>query len=377
MATIESKTRVRGKAVPLLHRALRVGGRRSSEARDAIAVDVVGERYAARLAHRLDSSLRRRRWGHAARLADLARDFFPTDGRLLTLRARCALLGGDAVEALRLVELLAVSSSSTRLLRVVCAARAGNKPAAHVELHAWSRRQSCPLDARRLLAALEWELGNPVRAEAALERNLEQIEDPASLRMRLAMAVARGEDEDACLLCERLLACGEEAGPNGEMTDWLESLGLRIQSRQADPEPASVERLAIELLSSEHVIPSLVAAQLVQPKPVMGLLLLKAIERALRDLDDQAAAVLSLAQLSFSLDRLDEARRWIVRGLQLQPLSAPLAMLLVQLREARPSPATLDGEPEPIEVIARIADAHPDWADIAQLHNDLRTKRAA
>jgi hypothetical protein len=60
----------------------------------------------------------------------------------------------------------------------------------------------------------------------------------------------------------------------------------------------------------------------------------RAIERALPDLEHEAAACESLASLSMMLADHDAARAWIQRGLQLQPLSSSLAKLAAEFAGA-------------------------------------------
>jgi hypothetical protein len=332
--------------------------------------------HAARLAHRLEGALEQRAWAAAKSLAAVAREIYPDDRRLIELRARLSLLQGDAVEATRLIELLGTDSAATQLLAAIAAGRSGRKLAVHLDLVGWSRRGSCPFDARRLLASLEWETGARREAMTTLQRNLEQIEDPASLRMLLAMCIADGDTERATALARRLHYCDPAGGPGGDLTGWLAALGVAEVAQTVGPDPASVERLAIELLGVEPLIPSLVAGQIHARDEQWGVLLLRGIERALPDLEDQLAAVTGLAQLAHALGRDDEARRWAIRGLQIEPLSAPLALLHAELREAWPNLEPLPGEPEPLDVVSRIVEVHPSWPDVVAVRERLISRAA-
>jgi hypothetical protein len=327
--------------------------------------------YAARLAYRLDQALRQRRAAYARRLADLAAEFFPDHPRLIELRARQLLTAGDADAALRTLQLAPRDSGALRMLELLCQVHAGRKVAAHLELHAWSRKGSCPLDARRLLAVLEQEIGNFDSAAAALEHNLAQIEDPASLRMLIAIALLQGDESQARALAARLRLRGEAGVPGGELEAWLSWIGLPPAELTDEPDPASVDGLALELLGAEGLLPSLTAAYTRDAASPWSRLFARALERALPDLDDQLQAITCLAQLWLGLDDKAAARRWANRGLQLSPFSAPLAKVLARVSQAPESPAVGEAKSHIVEVVTRVADAYPDWPDVQALKKEL------
>lgn len=333
--------------------------------------------YARRLAHRFDNALQQREWEEAKRLSHLAAEFFPGDDRLVMLRARTNLMTGNAEAALENLDLVQDRNNSFRLLKIMCLLHSGKQAAAHVELHSWARSNSCPLDVRRLLAYLEWESGREDLARAALTRNIDQIEDPASIRLSIMLALHDCNYREAGKLARRLRIYGDAAAPGGDMDDWLASLGLLDAAMDSEPEHFSVDSLAVELISREEYLPSVVAALLIEPDIQWGKLLLKAMERALPDLQDHAAAVTCLAQLSYSLGMTEEARRWIIRGLQLDPLSAELAKLLVRLQKESDSEAVNEEDPKPLEIVVRISERHPDWPDMRILRSELQSAAAA
>lgn len=360
------------KTLPMLlrwapHRADRTDAQRDAEARP----------YAARLAYRLDQALRQRRAGYARRLAEIAIEFFPSHPRLIDLRARQLLMDGDADAALRTLEAVPHSQASLKMLALLCMVHAGRKPAAHLELHAWSRKGSCPLDARRLLAVLEHEIGNYDAAAAALEHNLSQIEDPASLRLLIAVALIRGDESQARALASRLRFCGEAGMPGGALEAWLAQLGLEPVEVYAEPDPISVDNLAVELLGAEELIPSVVAAYAREAASPWAKLLARALERALPDLDDQLEAITCLARLWQALGDAAAARRWANRGLHLAPMSAPLAILLGQLSETSTPASEVEERSRIVEIVTRVAKANPNWPDVQALRERLAQRQAA
>ncbi len=360
------------KTLPMLLRWVPQQERRTEAEREAEA-----QPYAARLAYRLDQALRQRRWGYARRLAELAAEFFPSHARLLELRARQLLVSGDAVGALQLLETTPHDQDSLRMLELLCRVHAGHKAAAHIDLHAWARRGSCPLDARRLLALLEHNVGDDKSAMAALRQNLIQLEDPASLRMLLAFAVMQEDEAQAKVLANRLLLRGEAGVPGGELASWLETLGVPEPERHNDPDPNNIDALAIELLGAEQMIPSLTEAYIREPDSIWARLFTRAVERALPDLEEQLEAVICLARLWYATGDLAEARRWINRGLQMSPLSAPLAILLGQVSQAGGVADEAEEKSRIVEVVTRVANAHPDWPDVQALRAELTGKQAA
>ncbi len=81
-----------------------------------------------------------------------------------------------------------------------------------------------------------------------------------------------------------------------------------------------------------------------------------------------------MARLALTLDDPVRARRWIDAGLSLNPLCAPLAILLSQLPSAEEAPANepqrrpdihiLPRRREQIEALDLVIRAHPDWTDL-------------
>jgi len=223
------------------------------------------------------------------------------------------------------------------MLRAACLIQRGHKQEAHADLLRWSKRSASPLDARLMLALLEWESGDHHTATLTLMRNLKHLEDPRTLELLLLIAVAQDRHERARFWAQRL----HEVSAFGAGSKYVELLtcSLHVPPRHGsgDPTEAQVNRLSLELISAEQVIPSLVASQRLHGEPAVVTLLYRAIEKAVGDLSDKARAAEALAKLALLLEDLPAAERWARVGLQHNPLSATLTMLLGRLQRASQS----------------------------------------
>ncbi len=131
---------------------------------------------------------------------------------------------------------------------------------------------------------------------------------------------------------DRLRACREAScagGPDPDLV--LASLGMPGRAGEGEPSPEQATALAVELIMNEQAIGPLVEAQRLSPHAPTARLLRDAIAEALDDLDDTAGACEALARLSIVLAERDDAVRWARRGLDANPMSAPLALLVADL----------------------------------------------
>jgi hypothetical protein len=248
-------------------------------------------------------------------------------------QARLCAVRGDASTALNIIDTTGHRTSSLRLLRAACLVQAGRRDEAHLELRQWAQRPSAPVAARSMLALLEWHDGDMTAACDALRTNLRQFEDPATLAALMLMHEVRGHTQQADRWAERLrTACAfsTEAPLYNRM---LRSIGREpIDSAEPGPADAHIETLALELIAGEAAIPALVDAQRLKPQRAIGELLCAALERALPDLDDRAAAFIAIADLNELLGDVTAAIDWAERGAKECPMSAALARRLIELR---------------------------------------------
>jgi hypothetical protein len=246
----------------------------------------------------IDRAVRLSLWDHADRLAASASRLSRQHPQLTDRLARLRLAQRKPEAALQIIDSCAWQSASLRLLRAVCQLSLGRRQETHMDLQQWSGRAAAPMQARVLLALLEWKSGDERAALAALQRNLRQIEDPLTLLVLGLIGTAQQRNAWAVQWFDRLRAIDL----NSPSSRTVEFVLRTIDHRQAQkPSPAAVERqiriLSAELTANEHVIPVLVESQRLHPDEHQQALLAAAIERAMPSLDDLASAKAALEQL--------------------------------------------------------------------------------
>lgn len=294
-------------------------------------------RLARRLADAIDRAMALGMWEHAERLAQSAASLARGFPRLAEPLARLRLAQGDPETALRIIDGCRTQPASLRLLRATCQLFVGDLAEAQLDLHGWSARASAPIDARLLLGLLEALQGDATAVQTLL-RNLRHLEDPRTLQALLLVSIARGRPEPAQAWAGRLRTCcagGAEGGARA-VDLMLESLGMAGLPADAEPTSERAGALAMELITFEPAIQTLTEAQRRRPHRPTVRLLGRAIEQALPDLGDPAAALHALATLALLEGDEEAARTFARRGLDENPMSVPLALLLRRL--ARPVP---------------------------------------
>jgi hypothetical protein len=291
----------------------------------------------------LDRAMDMGLWEHAERIAMNAERLGTKSTRLIERLARLRLARNEPDVALAIIDARWKGRelpSSVRLLRAACHVRMGTRDEAHTDLLRWARRSTAPLDARVMLALLEWEAGDTHGAALALLRNLRQLEDPCSLELLVLLAVAQGRTEQAEAWSSRLAEATAFDGATGTTSLLPCSVGVH-HPPPAAPTPEQIEMLAAEIASAEEVIPALVEAQRRCPRPTVNELLARAVANALPDLARPVVALEALARLALLRGSLDEARSWVERGLGLSPRSIPLEIVRLEIEAAD---GTLEGD---------------------------------
>ena len=326
-----------GILTPLLPRLRRRDARAGAIAPAPAARSTVEDRLKARgLAEVIDRAIAMGLWAHAERLTDAALRLGPTSPCLIERVARLRLAQGRPQTALDMIEAAGAARTmpaSMRLLHAACLVQLGRKEEAHIDLMRWSKRSTAPIDARLMLALLEWEAGDEHAAVLALRRNLKHLEDPRSLELLLLIASRFGRGEQADAWAKRLRECSAFGAGASHVELLCGSLSLRAERKRIRPTEDQVHLLAMELIAAEQVISSLVEAQRLQPQPEAAELLYKSIEHALVDLTDQVRAMEALARLALILGDGAAARRWGGKGLARHPMSATLNMIARELAD--------------------------------------------
>jgi lipopolysaccharide biosynthesis regulator YciM len=253
----------------------------------------------------------------------------------------------------------------------------GRVAEAELHLHAWCRHAAAPAGARLLLGALLARRGATGDAMAVLERTAHHAPDADAdtTRLHISVLVQAGLLDTARRLV-RLLHDGH--GHHPAVAQWIAALDLFGKGAANGVSHAEVEHLAAELIEAPQVIPSLVAAAMIEPRREDIDLLRSAIQRIAADAaDDRQVIVIcqAMAQLAMlALDR-DDARRWAHRGLKLDPYNATLALVLGEVSD------DLNVGPAAADVLRRVATAHPTYPDvraslIRREHSDGRPEAA-
>jgi len=301
----------------------------------------------------LDRAMDMGLWEHAGRVARTALRVHPRSARLTERLARLAMLEGAPERALQLIDNIAPagpSDTALRLLRAGCLVQLGRRDRAHADLLRWSILPTAPLEARVMLALLEWDGDDLHAATQLLLRNLRRTDDPRTLEVLSLIAVAQARTARAREWADRLVRASAFGAGSGYTRLLLCSLQLPPAGAAVTPTAAQVDQLARELRAAEDVIPSLVEAQRIRPDADVANLLEQALARALPELARPAACLEALTRLAMIRGERAAARTWAERGLVANPLSAPLSIMYRALaddeaRERDRAAASPDGSP--------------------------------
>lgn len=255
-----------------------------------------------------------------------------------------------------------MSESNNQKLERICQAYIdGQRAGAELALHEWARHDDCPDDALVLLACALTSRGETEHALAVLHAQVDLASQDYSEDLG-KMLVAVLTEADLSESAQRVAYhCFHQLGHQGQMAEWLEAVDAPGFGEQICKPDAAIEELAMELTTQFRLIPSLVAAQKIEPDQDDISLLRDVMRRMAPHAHDQRQTLilsLALAELSLLVKDHDEARRWAYRGLRIDPLSASLALILAQVQgDASMGPA-------PFVVLDHVADAYPQYPDV-------------
>jgi len=325
--------------------------------------DEAQRQLARSLAEALDDALRNRRIHQLRAIAESALRIAHQHPQLTERLARMRLGDGDAEGALDLIDASIEQTASLRLLRNVCLVQVGRRAEAHHDLARWVDEAPVPMDARLMLALLDWEAGNCDDAVAHLRDNLRQFEngDERTLTLLMCLAIERGRADQATTWAQQLRRCTWQRPTTGNVELIIASLNLPGWSA-VQPTEQQLDTLAMELIAAEPAIGAMVDALELEPDKAATELLAVGLERALPDLSDETRAIEALARLHVQLGRSVQALHWINLGLQRSPMSASLILLKRQLDPPadRQPGATIESEsPAPLPLTSPARD-HTD-----------------
>ncbi len=254
--------------------------------------------------------------------------------------------------------------SSARLARLARWCVQGRLACAELELHQWLCEPACPTAARVLLASLLARRDADHDAQAVLTALDEQgaFDDVHALRLRLTFALMQ-DDNDAVAHWTQQLADTTDLGDAQDAAAWLQA--VHWDDEQVAPPEAPgqdvVEQLADELRRQPGVIPSLVHAQRVDTDGDAAVLLRVAIEATVDEYIDDRPLLQrcwALAELALLADDPAAARQWALRGLEIDPYHATLALVVAQVED------DLTEGPSAQQVLARANEANPTYPDV-------------
>ncbi len=307
------------------------------------------------LADAIDRAMEMGLLEHAQRIARTGMRIAGRSPCLAERIARLQMMLDKPKAALAMIETCQPLPSSMRLLRATCLIQLGQKAEAHSDLLHWTRQSSAPLDARLMLAMLEWDTGDDHAAMLALMRNLRHLEDPRTLELLTLLTTWQERPEPAQRWFTRLQECSAFGAGSTHQYLLAHSLGIPLPHTAAKPTDEQIEMLGMELLSAERVIGTLTEALRLKPRRDTTELLYRAIEHVLNDLTDTVSAIEALARLAILLDDRNAARFWTQRGLQLNPMRASLAVLNRELHDR----GTVTDAQTADDVLATIGQHHP------------------
>jgi tetratricopeptide (TPR) repeat protein len=297
---------------------------------------------------------------HAERIVQSAMRAGLTTPQFVERVARLKLAQDDPEHALHAVNGCQGETNSLRMLRIVCQLLVGERFEAHLELRQWSRRNTCPLEARCLLALLDHAGGDSEGARNDLHQNVRQLDDPMSFELLILLAADQGKDDLAQAWAERLLRNVQSRSAVISPHLLVESLDMPLAA-EIEFTRSDVESLASELVVNEPLLPALTTGQELEPERNIATLLYRAIEYALPELTRRDAAIESLVRLAVVLENRNAAIEWIRTAIEENRITPALARVAQRLLEAD------DAETgEPVE-------RQPDDADVlASLHKAVQ-----
>jgi len=240
----------------------------------------------------------------------------------------------------------------------------GRLAAAELELFDWHHEPGFPADARVLLASLLSRRAQHDDARAVLARTpAGELETNAAALQSLVCIFTQLDQPDTAARAARRLHDQHASFP--AIKAWLDAIESAPPATAGAVPPVSqahADLLAVELAKQPDVIPSLVAAQKIEPVANDVALLRQAINSATREWQTEShrmlAACHAMAELAVLASDPADARRWAHRGLRINPYAATLAIILSNI----PDDAAV-GRPA-AEVLREAAAANPAYPDL-------------
>jgi len=286
-------------------------------------------RTARAMAEALERAINERNFTEAQHLAAAALPYCARHEHVRLQVARLRLAEGDPEQALTLIDRGHPVDDQTRLLRIVCQLQTGRISQAHVDLLHWNALHKAPQPARLMLGLLEAAPPAATHDDFTFMNQAHQS-DMRSRPELAVLAMARGRSEQAVQCAERVVQHISPAAMDPMVRLLLQSMGL-LPSMTPIVSETHETALADELAEHEHAIAPLIEAQRHQPTNAAFGLLLGAIDRALPGFAEPVTVCALVADLLIERNEHDEAREWIIRGVEYGPMSLTMHRLQQQV----------------------------------------------
>lgn len=252
-----------------------------------------------------------------------------------------------------------------RLDGYVQACLTGDGAGAEIGLSQWNDEPDCPSAARVLYASLLARRGEVHHARQVLGHlNMRTITSADEHEIKLIVSLLISDElyDTARQMAEILR---DKSTLSVGMTQWLSAMGLLSNAIKDDPlaviTDEDTRRLMQRLFDDPSLIESLGYAATSNPDAVEALLL----QRALASLTgnylffdfadkEQVTTLTVLAELSLAMSQMEEAIYWAEQGLELDPFSAKLAMVLFKAGAG----------PERCDVLLQVSAKYPQYPDV-------------
>ncbi len=275
----------------------------------------------------LDSYAQRGMWSAFGRLAETITPLAAQHPGLTERIARFRLMRENAPGALQLIDSLnghrGGLTSSLVLLRAVALLLCERPVEAHDMLHHEAHPEFAGVGANEILACLSWDLlGEPV---ADVSDRAKRLNSMRAQMLNIAGAIGIGHQfENALREAEALASMTLSGIGMTELDIFCMTCGVNMQSKDL---ASVIQRLGAELVEAEHVIPILGEAHADSPDASLTRILAEAIQSRIDEVEDSASAAVASARMFMALGDCINAWKVVERGLELNPLSAPLALL--------------------------------------------------
>ncbi len=300
-------------------------------------------------------------------------------------QVRKLLSNGDAQGAIEILDRIIPENQSRKLLRLLAHSLNGDRALAHLELSHWVSECTCSLDAQLLLACLQSDDGDVSQSLKTLYHIENVLHMPLASLLTILIHLEQGNyySYEYCNAQQKIQSKSwvSSSDPILQLIETVSDIAsihkTSIEDRDDPPEDL-VKYFAIELLTCEHVIPTLVATLELEYDEKAATLLRAALIEAIDEAEDQVVFIESIVRLSRILGDPKTARRWLGRGLLdgklLDPSGLVAELIKLPVSEWPGSSTSYDSL---VSVVKHVAHQHPAWRDVQSSVTHIRSMQRA